>query len=1530
MKNYKLKSLLAIALVCTYANTTDYDNTVFDNHVSGQGVNEVLAEAQTIICALSRMGTEDLAGDGTYKATIYMNECEQAAAQATDSTQGTTKPTSASGSSSSSASSTSTANTNVEVDTVIVNSGFYTADMQTTKGWLVNEKPWNERTNREPKNILYLLNEQTAPVSDSSKFGTFTLRYQLATYGNKQSDLPEWYQCPSPSSNEYKDSWCSDGNDLGRAILIADGGNIKFKSDQVGSEQQNVVAEYFDNGNIAGIYTRSSGFMDESLRDDSCDEVAYQDDGSYDGDAWWNCQPEAFRNSNVSILGIFSFGIEASTKTYCTKMSELYEVDWNVWDEETQQAKLIPYALTDTARAYLGNSNNWDTEEKCFSIDKDDAIRNIWDYGVFNKDGSSYSLDNQSFPIRTNVEVNNVTRRVHGYASYWGTHFDEEYEPYVDESTEWVRDDWSNSNSGDTEQEKYTLKVKGIEIDKREKSYISLNELDATSFRFWVNDEWWSDEFQKLGFPKVNPWDGKVQFKTNKATLTDYNNGNSNDPLTYGLYGYKPANTNVFVADLIGATLDKDNIRKIIKNDSNDPGKPINVTLEFQEFPKVNNGLDELWQTERTANLFLCNKSIDIPTRSYIYQMDHLGLTNGACIHINGVYKMSSDGTEVTLSNDNRYGVYVNFYDYSSQTNIGLNTNDLNNGGDGTGSTVGLVVKLDGVQRPTSLELRIQDLLSRFGSISQGDANGGDIQKGLESFLDSSSTFSFLISAGMSIYDHEGNRFENIMGRFNVSDSPSPSIFVDDVKITELTGSNSDHAFVVSLSKAQASDVTVDYVISNASTASSNDYENLSNGTLTIAAGSTSSLISFSVIGDGIAEGQDDEKIILTLSNPVNAVLGRSNATAFIYDDDTNRVVYDDYYGTFDAETSTFTVSEGLIYNPNYRRENLPAPITFTTSDWVEHMSKTWDEGTEYENTFWRELGLYSDDTNQDYNISKEAMLNPTSATKEAGVSTTKWSRISPDDLPSRLNCIEFCPVASKVLAHYTDAKNQVDPSGDNTYVGSITSSSPSPHSDVGPYIKQSQTVTITYDEGEEWEWSEDREYTKGEYMDGIVASEVYKYTKSNSKLLDAESSEIKIDIDWGTSRPGELIRGVNYLSPNGQWQNQTEWGIWSGMLIQDSDMQYIECDHRIGDNDEKIYDFHPDYTTANGKLSETRYCINKMWGNDDILVTYNINIRLEKQYDIYKAADGLKLELSPPKTLYFTTPNDSTKFGNDAGKKFRLDYQGDHLGGIPGNVINIDTGEVLGEYVEEWKDEYRWVQRFVIPDGTILKDSSDNEFLVKAIRGEEWLGKKDSSIGTLSSLLSAKSKSDLLTNVDVDWEISQRREVRYDCSLTRTFTNTFTYTDENGETQTGTDEYTGTDWDACHALEYNTDEYWEVWSVTAEFANCNERLQYDYDEVAARIEEEKQRAEDEGRDYDWRSYPGGPIIQTPYDDAGWMGDAYSYIDDDGNEVNQEANRWGHRGQMDRCKAIGTLPTSFINNGNATVVNGTVVYDPSP
>ena len=64
------------------------------------------------------------------------------------------------------------------------------------------------------------------------------------------------------------------------------------------------------------------------------------------------------------------------------------------------------------------------------------------------------------------------------------------------------------------------------------------------------------------------------------------------------------------------------------------------------------------------------------------------------------------------------------------------------------------------------------------------------------------------------------------------------------------------------------------------------------------------------------------------------------------------------------------------------------------------------------------------------------------------------------------------------------------------------------------------------------------------------------------------------------------------------------------------------------------------------------------------------------------------------------------------------------------------------------------------------------------------------------------------------------------------------------------------------------------------------------------------------------------------------MGDEYTntYQDENGNEVTETipANRYGHRSHMARCNTIGDIPTSLINGGNASVVNGNVVYDPTP
>ena len=32
----------------------------------------------------------------------------------------------------------------------------------------------------------------------------------------------------------------------------------------------------------------------------------------------------------------------------------------------------------------------------------------------------------------------------------------------------------------------------------------------------------------------------------------------------------------------------------------------------------------------------------------------------------------------------------------------------------------------------------------------------------------------------------------------------------------------------------------------------------------------------------------------------------------------------------------------------------------------------------------------------------------------------------------------------------------------------------------------------------------------------------------------------------------------------------------------------------------------------------------------------------------------------------------------------------------------------------------------------------------------------------------------------------------------------------------------------------------------------------------------------------------------------------------------------------ERCQWIGTIPSTFINNGNPSVVNGEVIFDPTP
>gem|GEM_PF-3565842 len=108
------------------------------------------------------------------------------------------------------------------------------------------------------------------------------------------------------------------------------------------------------------------------------------------------------------------------------------------------------------------------------------------------------------------------------------------------------------------------------------------------------------------------------------------------------------------------------------------------------------------------------------------------------------------------------------------------------------------------------------------------------------------------------------------------------------VQFTSTTSSDSEGNLKpligVSLSAVSAQNVTVDYAVSGASTATGGgtDYT-LSNGTLTIEAGKTSKNIEITGVNDSLVES--DETIVISLSNATNATVGANGTHTYTIKD---------------------------------------------------------------------------------------------------------------------------------------------------------------------------------------------------------------------------------------------------------------------------------------------------------------------------------------------------------------------------------------------------------------------------------------------------------------------------------------------------------------------------------------------------------------------------------------------------------------------------------------------------------------------
>jgi len=111
----------------------------------------------------------------------------------------------------------------------------------------------------------------------------------------------------------------------------------------------------------------------------------------------------------------------------------------------------------------------------------------------------------------------------------------------------------------------------------------------------------------------------------------------------------------------------------------------------------------------------------------------------------------------------------------------------------------------------------------------------------------------------------------------------TPAISIGDGPVLESDAATTSLLLSVTLAAPSAQTITVDYATISGTATAGIDYF-ATNGTLSFPPGTTNLPVRVTVVGDKIIE--PDETVVIALSNPQNGVLGRSQATGTILNDD--------------------------------------------------------------------------------------------------------------------------------------------------------------------------------------------------------------------------------------------------------------------------------------------------------------------------------------------------------------------------------------------------------------------------------------------------------------------------------------------------------------------------------------------------------------------------------------------------------------------------------------------------------------------
>ncbi|WP_420387526.1 Ig-like domain-containing protein [Roseivirga sp.] len=149
--------------------------------------------------------------------------------------------------------------------------------------------------------------------------------------------------------------------------------------------------------------------------------------------------------------------------------------------------------------------------------------------------------------------------------------------------------------------------------------------------------------------------------------------------------------------------------------------------------------------------------------------------------------------------------------------------------------------------------------------------------------LDASTNYAIQIAA-TAIVDSNGNAFAGVLDNTTIDFTTSEANVSFSSSSISYDESYSGFSLPVSLyTPASGVDVTLDYTISGTATGGGVDHS-LASGQITISAGNKTASIDFSSVVDDALD-EDDETIIVTLSNPVNATLASPDVFTYTIED---------------------------------------------------------------------------------------------------------------------------------------------------------------------------------------------------------------------------------------------------------------------------------------------------------------------------------------------------------------------------------------------------------------------------------------------------------------------------------------------------------------------------------------------------------------------------------------------------------------------------------------------------------------------